>query len=292
MSNPKVSVIIPVFNDPNRLRLCLQALAQQTYPKDSYEVIIVDNDSTFSIEPVVTQFDVVRTIHEKKPGSYAARNKGISIADGEIIAFTDSDCIPAPNWIEEGVSSLLSTPNCGLVAGKITLFCKDQNHPTAVELYESIMAFPQKRYIEENRYGATANVFTFMEVIRNVGLFNDRLTSGGDAEWGKRVYASGYMQIYSDEVCIKHPARSSFSELYNKIARTRLSMRSQRITKILNVYLQLLLRPPIGFIFHAWKNNQIKGIKQLFQIVCVISFERAVIIWEHSRLLLGGEPRR
>ena len=56
MSTPFVSVIIPVYNDPIRLETCLQALEEQTYPKSSYEVIVVDNGSDESIEPIVVEF--------------------------------------------------------------------------------------------------------------------------------------------------------------------------------------------------------------------------------------------
>ena len=115
-----VSVIIPVYNDGERLRSCLQALAQQTYPTDCYEVIVVDNgsDARANIQGIVQQFEGTISEFESTPGSYAARNKGISIAKGEIIAFTDADCIPTSNWIEKGVAHLQETVNCGLVGGK------------------------------------------------------------------------------------------------------------------------------------------------------------------------------
>ncbi|MBO1348747.1 MAG: glycosyltransferase family 2 protein [Hormoscilla sp. GUM202] len=98
-----VSVIIPVYNDAEPLRTCLECLENQTYPKESYEVIVVDNASQSDTASVVNEFSQAMITYEKKPGSYAARNKGISVAKGEIIAFTDADCIPAADWIEKGV---------------------------------------------------------------------------------------------------------------------------------------------------------------------------------------------
>jgi glycosyltransferase involved in cell wall biosynthesis len=68
----------------------------QSYPKSLYEIIFVDNGSVENIEVLVSQFPQTSFTNEPKPGSYAARNKRISIARGEIIAFTDSDCVPAP----------------------------------------------------------------------------------------------------------------------------------------------------------------------------------------------------
>ena len=120
--NRFVSVIIPVFNDAKRLKICLAALEKQTYPQDYYEIIVVDNGSDKSLENVVRQFPRVKLACCLDPGSYAARNHGIYIAKGEILAFTDSDCIPARDWLETGVKCLLTTANCGLLAGKIEIF--------------------------------------------------------------------------------------------------------------------------------------------------------------------------
>ena len=184
-------------------------------------MIVVDNgsDKDRAIEGLVAQFGQAIASYESFPGSYAARNKGISLAKGDVIAFTDADCIPAPNWIENGVRNLLQVPNCGLVAGKIEIFFKNPNQLTTVELYESIMALPQKEFLEKHQYGATANVFTFISVIEKVGLFDATLKSSGDVEWGRRVFLCGYKQIYAQDTCVEHPARYSFSQLYKKTIR-------------------------------------------------------------------------
>lgn len=180
-----VSVLIPVYNDIERLEICLGSLDQQTYPKNLYEVIVVDNGSDDNIEELVGNFDQIAYTYEDQPGSYAARNKGISVAKGDIIAFTDSDCIPKPDWIESGVSNILAAPNCGIVAGKIDIFFKNSAKPTAVEVYESVKSFNQRYNVENDKYGVTANLFTYKTVFENVGPFNSELKSGGDAEWGK-----------------------------------------------------------------------------------------------------------
>jgi len=91
----KVSVVLPVFNDRQWLETCLEALEHQTYPKDCYEVVVVDNASTVDLKGLVARFQQAHYCYEQKPGSYAARNKGLLTAIGKIIAFTDSDCIPA-----------------------------------------------------------------------------------------------------------------------------------------------------------------------------------------------------
>ena len=145
MNKTFVSVIIPVFNDSERLQKCLAALDKQTYPQNLYEVIVVDNASDQSIEEMVNQFEQAIATYESQPGSYAARNQGIKLARGEILAFTDSDCLPTTNWIEKGVEALLNEPKYTIVGGKIELFFRDPNNLTAVEQYEKLTAFPQKK---------------------------------------------------------------------------------------------------------------------------------------------------
>lgn len=252
---PLVSVIIPVYNDAVRLEFCLTALETQTYA--NYEVIVVDNGSTNrEIERVCKQFELVTFSTEAKPGSYAARNKGLSLANGEIIAFTDSDCIPEPIWLEKGVERFLDTPHCGLVAGHIRVFPQSHDQPTAVELYEMFFAFPQQTYVENN-FGATANVFTSKSVIAEVGLFNDSLKSGGDSEWGGRFAAKGFVLVYSHEACVWHPARRTFAELHKKARRTIGGLRDMdsRPSRAA-VLLKEFLKPPVKLSLRVLRDKQ------------------------------------
>jgi glycosyltransferase involved in cell wall biosynthesis len=103
MKNPKISVVIPVYNGERTLRQCLNSVLNQTY-KD-YELIVVDNNSTDKTKEIIKEFKgnnkKIKYIFESKKGRGAARNAGIREATGTIIAMTDSDCIVPENWIEE-----------------------------------------------------------------------------------------------------------------------------------------------------------------------------------------------
>ncbi|MFQ4142096.1 glycosyltransferase [Chlorogloeopsis sp. ULAP02] len=295
IQNPLVSVIIPVFNDSQRLKLCLDALEKQTYPKHCYEVIVVDNASEENTENVVSQFSQATVAYESNPGSYAARNKGISLAKGEIIAFTDSDCIPAQNWIEKGVARLLEAPECGLVGGKIQLFFKSPNKLTLVELYESVVAFPQKQYIQEIRFAATANLFTFKKVLEKVGYFDSNLKSRGDLEWGQRVFRAGYKQIYADDVCVMHPARYTFSQLHQKIQRVAGGIYDLKTEKSLFKSLKEVyrdLRPPIKFIVKYFPDEKLRGINKKMQFTLVTLSIHYLRAWENMQLRLGANSKR
>jgi glycosyltransferase involved in cell wall biosynthesis len=284
-SNLFVSVIIPVLNDFDRLEICLSALEKQTYPTDLYEVIVVDNGSTESLEPLTSRFSHLSLTYEAQVGSYAARNTGILMARGQIIAFTDSDCIPAPTWLETGVKQL-TEPNYGIVAGRIVagriaMFFKECDRPTAVELYDSMTYLQQQRYVEEFRYGATANLFVFREVLEQVGHFNSKLTSGGDLEWGQRASSLGYLITYAEDSCVHHPARHSLTQLYQKVARVSKGHcelddeRNQNNQHLLLRFMKNLfsLRPPLRSAFHKiTSDTRLKNNSQKFQIFLVILF--------------------
>lgn len=216
---PSVSVIIPVHNDPERLQICLTALEQQTYPSHDYEVIVIDNASTDSIQPIVARFAHAQAEVEPLLGSFRARNTGIALAHGDVLAFLDADCIPALDWIEQGVKRLVSIPNCGIVGGKVDLFFKNPEHPTAVELYDRLTYLDQKNHIEKQNFSATANLFTWKKIFTQVGVFTgnqNSLDDSDDKEWGQRVASAGYALAYAEEVCVAHPARYSFTQLMDK----------------------------------------------------------------------------
>ena len=210
-----VSVIIPVFNDCDRLAKCLKALYIQTYPYASYEIIVVDNNSTERIDSVCEQFPNVRYESEPKQSSYAARNKGLSIAKGDIIAFTDSDCIPDADWIAAGVRALSDT-NAGLIAGHVQFFSENRQFSVA-EYVDSRIHLQQSIYAQQG-YGATANVFTWRWMFDKVGAFEE-VQSLGDRDFGLRVRAAGFSVVYSSSARVLHPARS-LDALISKIRRT------------------------------------------------------------------------
>ena len=296
-STPFVSVIVPVYNDPKRLERCLQALENQSYEKRSYEVIVVDNASDKSVEPIVRQFHQARTVRENRSSSYAARNTGLASARGGVIAFTDADCVPSSSWLERGVATLLRTPNCGLVAGKIEIFFRDPSRPTGVELYEGLTALPQKKFIEAGKFGATANIFTFRSVFERVGLFDDETRSGGDVEWGQRVFEAGYALIYADDACVAHPARHSLRELYvvtiRRIGGVHL-LKPRKQASFLGIDRSLFgdLLPPIRHSMEALADSRLKSATDKVKVIAVMFFVRYVEAWERLRLKFGGKAQR
>lgn len=219
MEDAFISVIIPVYNDAERLAACLDRIAHQTLPRERFEVIVVDNASEEPPDAIVEPHQFCRLTRHAVPGSYNARNHGMTIAKGDALAFTDSDCLPADDWLEQGLSALVADPSSGVVGGTIEVFAQDPRRPTAAELYEVAFAFNQEGYVSNGHWAATANMFTWRRVVDAVGPFDGGLKSGGDADFGRRAHAAGYRVAYAPRAVVRHPARQSVSQLVVKARR-------------------------------------------------------------------------
>jgi GT2 family glycosyltransferase len=217
LNNQFISVIIPTYHDWDRLKLCLDALSNQILSQESFEVIVVNNDPK-NLVPFSTNVSNVIFVDEDKQGSYAARNKGLSLAKGDIIAFTDSDCIPEANWLSNALEVFNKNPDACRIAGRIKLFSNSKENNAI--LFERVFAFKQKQYAERLGTALTANLLVKKKLFHNVGLFNDQLMSGGDVEWGIRARNAGFPIVFSENVQINHPARESVQELIEKRRRT------------------------------------------------------------------------
>ncbi|WP_346795482.1 glycosyltransferase [Halomonas sp. Bachu 37] len=257
--NPRVSVIVPTYYDWERLKLCVAALHNQSFPQDDFEVIIVNNapDDTPPDDFILPEnFNMIT---EEKPGSYAARNAALKIAKGEIIAFTDSDCIPGATWLEAAIGRL--EEGAERIAGKVELFFKSDKL-TLVEIYEEAYAFDQKRYAQAGG-SATANMVTWAKHFETVGLFNDSLMSGGDNEWGWRAKEKGIPIVYAPEVVVNHPARADIKSMLKKRKRIlggsvnikRKSAKNNFLLLLITGYLPPLriLKPFIASSLPFWK---------------------------------------
>ena len=240
---PKISVIVPVYNDAQRIGKCIESLLQQTYPHEKYEVIIIDNGSTDETREVIKKYPVKLLIEDKIQSSYAARNKGIKNANNGIIAFTDSDCIVTPQWVREGVKALVSE-SADLVGGKVEFVYS--KHKTAAELYDSITNLQTESVIKDRNAATTANLFVKSSLFERIGLFPDSVKSGGDIRWTSEATRTGFRLVYAPNAIVKHPTRR-LKELLKKnyrvgagIIELYINMRkplSKRIFLILRLFL-------------------------------------------------------
>ncbi|MDB5453443.1 MAG: glycosyl transferase family 2, partial [Caulobacteraceae bacterium] len=140
-----ISVVVPHYNDLERLDLCLDALERQTYPRNSFEIIVADNASPQGrevIEQVIGGRASLVVVSEK--GAGPARNGGVATTRGEVLAFIDSDCVPEAAWLAEGVRALATYD---FVGGRVRVLVANPDRMTPTEAFERVFAFDFKTYI-------------------------------------------------------------------------------------------------------------------------------------------------
>jgi glycosyltransferase involved in cell wall biosynthesis len=110
----KISIVIPVYNEGDRLSACLEAIARQSMP--AHQVIVVDNNSTDSSASVAASYDFVTLISEPNQGVIHARTTGFNLASGDIIARIDGDSVLPKDWLEN-VTHIFRNDNVDAVSG-------------------------------------------------------------------------------------------------------------------------------------------------------------------------------
>lgn len=290
---PFLSVIVPVYNDLSRLKKCLDTLNNQTYLKNYYEVVVINNYPRQRLDHLAKMYGNVRVVFEANKGSYAARNKGIHMALGDILAFTDSDCVPKADWLETGVITLLSIENCGLVGGNIILTYENASEPNIFEMYDTFNCLRQKEYVENQNFSATANMFSFKHIFESIGYFNENLKSSGDLEWGNRVFEKGYALAYSENAIVFHPARSRFVDILRKnyrIAEGHFDLfynrKSRKKTAVSIISKDAL--PPFGKIVRISSDHRFKGFVNKISVIFLLLFFKYSMLTKKVFLLFNS----
>ena len=214
-----VSVIIPVRDHQERLAACVAALARQQ-TRYAVEILLADNHDQFhpaDYAAIDAGSLPIRVTHEPRIGSYAARNRGIALAQGRVCAFTDADCLPQPEWIEQGVRAAVA--GSGVAGGAVTMTFRQPRRPTWAEQFDSAYYLDQRRYVASCGFAATANLFVRRDLFETVGLFDAALQSGGDKEWCLRAARAGHAAQYAPDAVVWHPARATWTEILRKARR-------------------------------------------------------------------------
>ncbi|WP_309645772.1 glycosyltransferase [Phenylobacterium sp.] len=209
---PKVSVVIPHYRDLAGLDLCLRALARQTYPAADFEIVVADNNSPEGEAAVAAHVaGRARLVVVGEKGAGPARNGGVALTTGAILAFTDSDCVPEPEWLAEGVAAL---PAFDFVGGRVTVLVDQPDRMTGAEAFERVFAFDFKTYITKKGFTGAGNLFCTRAVFDQVGGF--RAAVSEDVEWSFRARAMGLRLGYAPRAVVGHPARHTWDELWAK----------------------------------------------------------------------------
>jgi cellulose synthase/poly-beta-1,6-N-acetylglucosamine synthase-like glycosyltransferase len=217
---PKISVIVPVYNGEADLPDLLGCLQAQTYPADLVEYLLVDNGSRdrtvtllqTAVQEAASLGITLRYLQENEiQSSYAARNTGIRAAMGDILAFTDADCRPQPDWLDALIPPFADS-GVGVVVGEIvavpgkTLLEKHADRHNVLSQQHTLnhAVCP---------YGQTANLAIRRQVLEQVGLFRPYLNTGGDADMCWRIQRGSDWQLhFAPTAVVRHRHRSTLQE--------------------------------------------------------------------------------
>jgi cellulose synthase/poly-beta-1,6-N-acetylglucosamine synthase-like glycosyltransferase len=212
-------------------------------------------------------------------------------ASGEVIAFTDADCIPALDWIEQGLRALASDIKVGVAAGRVELVPAEPGElDSAAFLYEQLFAFRQEEAARSG-HSVTANWMSPRSVFEEVGLFDANVKSGGDWLLSGRISAAGLLVRYVPEMVVRHPARGNLQELVAKRRRVvggawDRNGRGGRMRLITAVAADTFRKTR-----RAWLETKL-GFADRVRILMVLWMLSSAAVLEVVRLSLGHEPRR
>lgn len=232
-----MTVAVCTRNRSADLPLCLDALVRLEYPH--LDLMVVDNapenDATERI--VRDRYPSMRYVRELRPGLDWARNRAISEARGEIVAFTDDDCIVHPGWAR-AIANAFQEPNVGAVTGLIVPYELETGAQQLFELYGGFgRGFVRKWYNDDSdinseptmflgagRFGTGASMAFQRAIFDEIGGFDPALdvgtitNGGGDLEMFFRVLKEGYTLVYEPTAVLWHRHRSDYDRLRTQIA--------------------------------------------------------------------------
>ena len=293
---PTVSVVVPYYGiDFSALVKCVGSLLDQDYSQDRITIFVIDNNEIASL-PASMSGGRCKLFHEPLPGSYAARNRGISESFDDIIAFTDSDCIPQRSWISAGVTALKEATRPIMVGGPIVFDFGSNITMTTCELLDSIIHHRQTEYIFEHGFAATANLFVTRALISSHGQFDARFLSGGDREFGQRLASGGIEIVMAEDAIVMHPARRRVIDMLRKGLRgvggdkTSLSIRKSSPWAIFKIQIDNYLHRQ-----HLISNRADAlaiAPYQLIKLRALLTLIYIARLLEAVRLVFGGKPHR
>lgn len=219
---PRHAVIVPHYNDAERLSRCLEALSVNDL--SDTDVLVVDNASPVSPAPVIARHPFVRMVIETGRGAAVARNRGVAETTAEALFFLDADCVPAADWLAVAKDSFR---RAAIVGGAIAVFDETPPPRSGAEAFETVFAFNYRDYILNKRFSVTANLLTTRSVFDAVGPFINGVSE--DEEWCLRARAKGYDIALEERLRVGHPTRPDWPSLVRKWQRLNREMFELRL---------------------------------------------------------------
>ena len=201
-------MIIPTFNRRERVRACLAALANLNYPKDQFEVILVDDGGSEDLESVVAALGgrlSVQLVRQSNAGPARARNRGADCASGQVLVFTDDDCEPAPDWLNAIETCWYQFPNHIIGGRTVNAIPEDLYTSASQSVLDSVYSY-YNRPGHVARFFASNNIAMPAQLFRQAGGFHLDFpaAAGEDREFCGRWLQSGFGLVYAPEAVVLH----------------------------------------------------------------------------------------
>lgn len=200
----RITVAIPTYNRSRLLRQTLAGIVQQQYPRDAFEILVIDNNSRDDTRTVVAEFTgahpSLRYVLEEQQGLDHARNRAVAEAKGDILVFGDDDILVEPTWLTLLVAAFSTeeSDRIGAVGGEVVPVFPDGLPPWVAEWHSPLAFRETPGPLAPNQSPMGANLAFPSRVFQEFGLFSttlDRkgsaLFSGGETEYLKRLRAGG-----------------------------------------------------------------------------------------------------
>lgn len=204
---PFFSIIIPTYNRPERLTNCLNAIALLDYPRDRFEVIVVDDGSKTALDEVVAALQnkiQLKLFRQENAGPAAARNRGAKEARGEFLAFTDDDCQPLADWLSNLAASLVTAPTAMIGGKTINALANNLFSTASQELIDYLYEYYNPAN-GKKAFFASNNIALPKAGFDSLGGFDVSfpLAAAEDRDFCDR-WESNYPMVYAPQAQIKH----------------------------------------------------------------------------------------
>ncbi len=199
------SVIVPTFNRPVQLGACLAALAEQNVSA-RYEVIVVDDGGEADVGSIVDRWKErmeVCCLRVKNGGPAAARNVGAATAKGKWLAFTDDDCVAAPQWLAALKEAFENSPR-SLLGGRTVNALENNACAAASQLIQDLAYTYYNSGPDGPSFFAANNMALPAEDFRLLGGFDHSFRTAEDRDLCDRWRLSGRRMAYVPEALIRH----------------------------------------------------------------------------------------
>lgn len=255
MKYPYVSIVVGVRNEEKYIAECIESLFQVDYPKECYEIIIVDGMSTDDTQNIIKRYPVKLILNEKKNVA-AARNLGVKNAQGDLIAFTDGDCKVDKFWLKTLVKEFANAPDdVACVGGPNLIFDTDPVFARVVGYaQETLMGsggsaqshgYTKKQYVQSI---PNCNALYKKSAIEKVGFFDEYFVMGQDGDLNYRMQKAGYRFWYVPEAKVLHHRRATLKSFSIRMFKYGAWM-AELFRKHGELVRWYALLPPVAIIF-------------------------------------------